>query len=105
MERVRLLLKQLRDMLESGSEYHYVKDIADALVGDDDALWSFLTSNELWGGAGSIADQGLGSDREIRRPLEKLLVELGREQIALGRTNARTEMWTSVFQQWHAQNI
>jgi hypothetical protein len=105
MERVRLLLKQLRDMLESGGEHHYVKDIDAALVGDDDALWSFLTSNELWGGAGSIADQGLGPGREIRKPLEQLLVELGHEQIALGRTNARTKMWTSVFQQWHAQNI
>ena len=36
---------------------------------------------------------------------EQLLAELGHEQIARGRTNPRTETWTSVFEQWHAQNI
>jgi hypothetical protein len=105
MERVRLLLKQLRDMLEAGGEHHFVEDIDAALAGDNAVLRSFLTSNELWGGAGSIADQGLGRGRDTRRPLEQLLAELGREQIALGCTNQRAETWTSVFEQWQAQNI
>jgi hypothetical protein len=105
MERVRFLLEQLRDMLESGGEHLYSRDIDAALAGDDDALRSFVTSNELWGGAGSIADQALGPARETRRPVERLLAELGREQIACGCTNLRTEMWTSAFEQWQTQNI
>jgi len=105
MARVRVLLQRLRDMLERNGEHHFVKDIDVALAGDDTVLWSFLTSNELWGGAGSIADQGCGPSRETRRPLEQLLAELGRQQIALERTNPRTQTWTSVFEEWHAQNI
>jgi hypothetical protein len=34
-----------------------------------------------------------------------VLAELGREQIRLGHTNPRTETRTSVFDQWHTQNI
>jgi hypothetical protein len=105
MERVRLLLKQLREMLDSGGEHAYTHDIDVALAGDDDVLRSFITSNELWGGAGSIADQALGPARETRRPVERLLAQLGHEQIACGYTNPRTEMWTSVFEQWQTQNI
>jgi hypothetical protein len=41
----------------------------------------------------------------MRRPFEQLLAELGREQIALERTNPRTQTWTSAFEKWHAQNI
>jgi hypothetical protein len=105
MARVRALLQQLREMLEKNGEQHFVREIDVALAGDDTALWTFLTSNELWGGAGSIADQGCGRSRNTRRPLEELLVELGREQLALERINPRTQTWTSVFEKWHAQNI
>ncbi len=80
-------------------------DIGAALSGDDAALVAFLTSNELWGGAGSIADEACIGSRETRRPLELLLAELGREQLRLGYANPRTEMWTSTFEEWHSHNI
>lgn len=102
MERAKALLKQLRDMLREGGEHRYAEQIETALTRDEDAICSFLTSNELWGGAGSITDEGLDSSKKARRALEQLLVKLGREQIALGRTNPRTLMWTSAFEQWHA---
>jgi hypothetical protein len=105
MARVRALLKQLREMLEKNQEHRFVRDIDAALAGNDTTLWAFLTSNELWGGTGSIADQGCGPSRDTRRPLEQLMVELGREQIALERINPRTQTWTSVFEKWHAQDI
>ena len=92
-------------MLAGGHEFTYLSDIDAALEGDAAALTAFLVSNTLWGGAGSIADQAFGSSRETRRPLEQLMAELGREQIRLGYTNPRTATWTSVFDQWHAQNI
>jgi hypothetical protein len=39
MERVRLLLKQLRDMLEAGgNKHHCVEHIDAALTSDDDTL-------------------------------------------------------------------
>jgi hypothetical protein len=70
-----------------------------------DAVAAFVMSNELWGGAGSIADQALGGRSAERLQLERLLIELGREQIAMGYANPRTEMWTSAFTEWHTQNI
>jgi hypothetical protein len=99
------LLRRLRQMLADGREFSHLSDVDSALEGDDSALTAFLTSNALWGGSGSIADQALGGSRETRRPLEQLLAELGREQIRLGLTNSRTATWTSVFDQWQAQNI
>ena len=99
------LLERLRDMITSAGEHAYTNEIDAALSGDDAALVAFLTSNTLWGGAGSIADQACGTSRETRRRLEQLLASLGREQLRLGHANPRTEMWTSTFEQWHAQNI
>jgi hypothetical protein len=105
IERVMPLLEQLREMLTSAGEHTYTQEIDQALSGDDAALVAFLTSNTLWGGAGSIADEACGSSRETKRPVEQLLATLGREQLRLGYANPRTEMWTSTFEQWHAQNI
>lgn len=104
-ERVVPLVKQLREMLTSAEQHAYTEEIDAALAGDGAALAAFLTSNTLWGGAGSIADEACGCSRETRRPVEQLLATLGREQLRLGYANPRTEMWTSTFEQWHAQNI
>jgi hypothetical protein len=104
-ERVVSLLQQLREMLISAGQHAYTEKIDSALSSDDSAVVAFLTSNTLWGGAGSIADAAGGSSREERRPFEQLLATLGREQMRLGYVNPRTEMWTSTFEQWHAQNI
>ena len=46
------VLKQHNSALEAGL-------IEKALEGADDDLRAFIISNELWGGAGSIADQAL----------------------------------------------
>jgi len=105
MERIRALLERLRDQLSVGGEHRFAGDVDAALASCDDAVIAFIVSNELWGGAGSIADQALGSRSPARRQLEPLLIELGREQLARGHKNPRTEMWTSVFHEWHTQNI
>lgn len=69
--------------------------LAIALLGDEEKTWDDLVSSDLWGGAGSVADQALLSFPEARRQLETLLIRLGREQMRLGRVNVRTEMWVS----------
>ncbi len=105
MERIRALLEQLRDQLSAGGEHRFAGDVDAALASCDDAVAAFVMSDELWGGAGSIVDQALGGRSPARRQLEQLLIELGREQIARGHRNARTEIWISVFHEWHTQNI
>jgi hypothetical protein len=61
-------------------------------------------SNELWGGAASVADQaGLDAGRPERRQLEAALLALGEEQIAAGKVNARTWMWVDAFKYWQRE--
>jgi len=74
--------------------------LAIALLGDDKKMWDYLVSNELWGGAGSVADQALSEMPEARRELQRLMIDLGREQMSLGRVNVRTQMWVSAFEKW-----
>ena len=65
---------------------------------DEEALWSYLISDELWGGVSSIAEQALIRIPEKRKELERLMVRLGREQMTAGRVNDRTEMWVVAFE-------
>jgi hypothetical protein len=98
-ESLQLLSKVLREC----GDLTLAARVEDAVSGSDHELDSFLTSNELWGGAGSIADQAgieSGSRTEARRKIERALIVLGREQIRTGRVNPRTAMWVSVFEEW-----
>jgi hypothetical protein len=97
---VREILQEISELLEkhNGSS----NPMAIALLGDENKLWDFLVSNELWGGAGSVADQALLELPEERRRLEGLMIRLGREQMRLGKVNIRTEMWVFAFEKWLA---
>lgn len=64
---------------------------------NEKALWAFLTSNELWGGAGSIADQAILANSGDRALLESFLIRLGEIQLSLGKVNIRTAMWVEAF--------
>ena len=68
-------------------------------------MWDFLVSNELWGGAGSIADQAICGTTEDRLFLESLLIDLGDIQIIAGKVNQRTEMWVTAFKEWKNKGI
>ena len=100
---VRNILQEISDLLEKHNECP--NSLAIALLGDDKTLWDYLVSNDLWGGAGSIADQALIEFKEARRDLDALMIRLGHEQMSLGRVNVRTKMWVSVFEKWRAMKI
>ena len=91
---VREILGRLLQLLESSGYFILYSPQGK----NEPEIWDFLTSNTLWGGAGSIADQALLQEPEARKKLESILIELGSAQIALGRVNVRTELWTSVFE-------
>ena len=65
MKEIRDKLKQLLILLREGDENCQASQIEDALAGSDEDLESYITSNELWGGAGSVADQALFEDRQF----------------------------------------
>lgn len=92
------ILSEIAALLEAGGEDWAPAELRDALSGSGEKLRAFLASNELWGGAGSIADQGCISDPARRNTLEGLLIRLGRLQIEAGHTNVRTTMWVTAFQ-------
>jgi hypothetical protein len=80
--------------------------IEDALAGPVEGLEAFLSSNELWGGSGSIADCLPGGERSTgRRRIEHVLIQLGKDQILTGRVNPRTEMWVAAFSKWEKAGI
>ncbi len=97
----------LQPVLEFVKEYEgedYYTGIVQEL--ENEAINSFLTSNSLWGGAGSVADQaGIDGGREARRKIEGLLIPLGEFQISLGVVNPRTKSWVEVFKEWEKNNI
>jgi hypothetical protein len=100
---VHTTLQEISDLLE---KYEASSNaLAIALLGDDRKMWDYLISNQLWGGAGSVADQALLKIPVARAQLDTLMIRLGREQMSLGRVNARTEMWVSAFEKWQAERI
>ena len=100
---VRDTLQEISALLERHKDSSNA--LAIALLGDEKKMWDYLVSNELWGGAGSVADQAVLEFPDARRQLETLLIRFGREQMSLGRINVRTEMWVSAFEKWRAEGI
>jgi len=98
-------LKQLKDLLAEGGEAYYSSYLDKVLGGNEGEIWSFLCSNELWGGAGSIADQAVLENKALRRRIELLLIDLGELQKKSGRVNIRTETWIYDFRQWKEKDI
>ncbi len=99
-------LEALKAALEQFGATDHAALVAQALAGSETELAAFLVSNELWGGAGSIADEaGMGGGRGARRAIEKALVRLGDEQIRAGTVNRRTRMWVETFGEWDRKGI
>jgi hypothetical protein len=98
--RIRAIRKDLQELADLLEAHNYrLADLTKSLTSESDTeLWNFLTSNSLWGGAGSIADQALLESSDARRKLEEILIRIGGAQQGLERANVRTEMWISFFQ-------
>ena len=94
---LRPILHEIADLLQEGGERFAADQVRAALSASDERLRAFVVSNDLWGGAGSIADQSLIDDQLRRHKLEDLLGALGRIQVGLGSTNPSTEMWLTAF--------
>ena len=92
----RSLLVEVGDSLrQSNSAQHHVQAIQDALGGTDVEFAKFLESNELWGGAGSIADTIVDMTNpsgEADKRFNRAMYALGLEQLRIGVTNFRTAM-------------
>lgn len=99
---LRPLLLDLAQALEAAGETRCAEAARVAAAAREEERDHYLRSNELWGGAGSVADQaGVGSPRTAeRRRIEQALVALGKAQMTLGIDNARTAMWVGAFEQW-----
>lgn len=100
-------LESVRDALLEAGDSHSAGLVSAALAGGDDSVREFVVSNELWGGSGSIADQGGAADSrdDARRSVEAALVSLGRVQLRAGVVNVRTSMWVETFDRWHQDGI
>ena len=89
-------------ILQSGGESSSASYIEKAIKSGHKAIEELLISNELWGGAGSIADQACIGNTASRKSLELKLIELAEQQQKIGYVNPRTESWLSAFRKWDA---
>ena len=99
------LLEEIAGLLETWHAESFALPVRNALSGSAQTLEEFLRSNELWGGAGSIADQVFVGRSTQRQELEKLLIQLGRLQLRDGNANVRTRTWVEVFEKWRQLGI
>ena len=93
----RTLLTQLAEILEQGGQPQ-APDVRDASGGSDEELEQYLTSNDLWGGSGSVADSAFVACEPGQQQFQETMVRLGRLQMEAGKTNVRTEMWVTHFE-------
>ena len=74
----------------------------------DGRLVETFDTNEFWGGAGSLADQGMclatppdtASFRDARRAYWRHMASLGRSLLSRGAVNPRLSGWVDVFERW-----
>ncbi len=94
--------QHLAEVLETHGEAEAAAQVRAALSGDTAQFEAYLRSDELWGGAGSIADQaGMREGRaQASRIIERALIELGDEQIRAGIVNVRTASWVEALRKW-----
>jgi hypothetical protein len=103
---MREYLESLARLLRQNGDSARAILVEDANSGPVAELDTFLASNELWGGTGSIADCGGGGERSAgRREIECLLVKLGNEQMRSGKVNPRTRMWVTAFEKWEETGV
>jgi len=104
---LRAHLLELAAALDAGGEPALALRARVAAEAPEHDLQEYLTSNDLWGGAGSVADQagGGGSRSPKRKAIEAALVALGIEQIRVGTVNIRTQGWVSAFDEWSRSGI
>lgn len=95
---------KLADLLEQSGD----KALADFIRWEtrtDEACARFACSLELWGGAGSVADQAgidaqTGESRRFRAEIEHTLVGIATEQQRVGLKYPRATSWAQTFQKW-----
>jgi len=104
---VREHLKGIARLLRRNGEPVLALPLETATAGSDKVLNAFLVSDDLWGGAGSLADSALVQNgrREGRRRIEELLIALGEEQMRRGLTNVRTASWVAAFTKWRDAGV
>jgi hypothetical protein len=103
---IRQLLESLARLLRENGERMRADMVEVAAAAPDSELNAFLASNDLWGGSGSIADcAGCPQRSDGCRKIERILVQIGNEQIRSGNVNPRTRMWVDAFTAWEKAGI
>lgn len=108
-------LLAIADLLDAGHEVFFARAVRNELDGPEERLEEFLVSNELWGGSGSLADSAFAptpnhpdspeTRKSNMREFQRLMIKLGRSQIAAGQVNTRTRMWVEAFEKWQQMGL
>ena len=98
---VKKILSEMCGLFIDCGETRRTQLVQEAFEANEEELKNFLVSNELWGGAGSIADEACLENKQKRESLEKLLIKLGKIQIKAKIVSSRTDMWVTAFSMRH----
>lgn len=105
------MLAELQRLFEAGQEDAYAAQIRGIIAGGAAAQNEWLVSGDFWGGMGSMIDcafcgssvLGYDVDRRNRQEFMKLIVKLGKHQLACGivteNIKAHIRGWTEIFEE------
>jgi hypothetical protein len=106
-QELRLKLADLEAVLRNNNENYFAEMISSVLHSPSvEGLEKLIISNDLWGGAGSVADQAGVGDRDAgRRSIEAALIALGELQTKHDLFNVRTRSWVDAFKKWRDMQL
>ena len=92
---------------------HLVEVLLRRVASDPASIWETINTNEVWGGAGSLADISLAAysslpEAEVRADeiaWRSAFIALNEGMLAHGVCNPRAQSWATVFHKWNEARI
>ncbi len=104
-------LQRIQQILAShGSEYlSFVEQLIALCDSDTDDLYRLLNSKQMWGGAGSLANEALADNPGIDewqwqieiQDFRTLMLELGEHLMSRGSSYPDISFWMTAFNNWN----
>ena len=90
-----------------------IEKLISLAASDPDGIWNELSTNDVWGGSGSLADVSISSysslpEAEVRideRAWRNAFIKLNERMGAHGVHSSRADSWTATFQSWNDAGV
>ncbi len=106
-------LQRLTELLDKINPEHaaWIRDQATRLTSDTEAVYRALNSQQMWGGAGSIANDALADNPGVNeweweamiREFRSLMIDIATELKSQPRHYPDIDFWLSSFTSWNSE--